>query len=154
MQYIQAAVAKLETIKSGMQLRHAVSTMDVITTIHKGKECRARIEPTLQRSCCSFLPTTADALLDPSDPVDHKAQAVVTSALSTRDAVLNGSGVLLQLRQYKDFDLEIHVCGRCDRCSRYLVECVFGVAWVIGCCNARIEHGNINSIVPLSTNPA
>lgn len=154
MQYTQTAIAKLENVRSSMQPCHAVGVADLVTAAHKSKKRCTRVEPALQCSCCSLLPTTANTFLDPSHFVDHEAQAIVPSTLSTRDAILNGPGVLLQLRQYENLDLKIHVCGRGNRSSRYLVEGVFGVTWIVGCCDARVEHGNVNSLVPLSADPA
>lgn len=66
-QYISTAVAKGENVKSGMQSRHAVCAVQMISTIHKGKEGCTGVKPTLQRCRCTLLPATADALLDPSD---------------------------------------------------------------------------------------
>jgi hypothetical protein len=137
-----------------MQLRHTVCTVKTVITVHEGKKRRACIEPAPKRCCCSLLPTAADALLDPSNLVNHEAQAVMCSAMPARDAILDRAGILLQLRQDEYFYLEIHICRRCDGCSWDLVERVFGIGRVVLRSNPWIEHTDINSIIPLSSDPA
>ena len=137
-----------------MQLRHTVCTMKTFSTVHQGKKGRACIEPAPQRCCCSLLPTAADTLLDPYNLVDHEAQAVMCSAMPARDAILDRASILLQLRQNKYLYLEIHICRRCDGCGWDLIKRVFGISRVVWRSNPWIEHTDVDSIVPLSPNPA
>jgi hypothetical protein len=100
------------------------------------------------------LPSAADAFFYPSNLVDHEAETIMCFTFSARNTVLDGTCALLELGEYKDLNLEIHVGRRSYRSGWELRENVFSIGWVVGRSDAGVEHSNIDSIIPLTTNPS
>ena len=75
-------------------------------------------------------------------------------ALPAGNAVLNGSRVLLKLRQNENLDLQIHIRRGGDRSCGDLGEDLLGVTGIVGSGDTGIEHRHIDCVVPLASDPS
>lgn len=133
---------------------HPVGSVCVVKATLQCQKRGAGIEPALQ--CCSgpLLPATAKDLFNPFDFIDHEAQSLVGFAFLARNTILHGRCIVLQLRQDENLNVQIHIHRWCHWCSWELRESVVGVCGVAGGGDARVKHGDIHSIIPLSANPS